>query len=331
MRGCRYRGFPFQAPASRQHTQSLGRAGFRESLRSAGFAVEFLLSRGGEDHNSFHVPTVPMVLTHFAPVAALHGNARRKWGAPPSRGQSWGFCKSTWGGSLSAGSCPAYPAPRPRSPAPESGPPQPGANANPGSIIACLRFVVRAPFSQYLDQYRSRQRTVILHEVGLLPAPAHHLPVLHGEDAVHAAQYALQMVPRVETEPAVEIQIAVVPIAVGSFGRLFRRQPLQVGQHIPLEAFDSLGDKHPSGSVGGHGPDESVAHAAVGHRALDLPGDIDHLQILARLYFDADQLHDHRPASSNASALRRKTMFRHSSEKPSASMAAAMFLISTRG
>src|ERR1035437_11035003 len=68
---------------------------------------------------------------------------------------------------------------------------------------------------------------------------------------------------------------------------------------------------------GGHHQRQTAGGAALPDHTLDVVGDIDHLQILARLHFHALQLDDHRPPPNSASALPWKISSRHSSENPS--------------
>src|ERR1035437_3077548 len=186
-------------------------------------------------------------------------------------------------------------------------------------------------FSENLNEDRPRQRPVVFDEVGPLPASAHQLTALHGEETIHAAQDALEVVAGIESQPAVIVQIAIMPVAVTSFGRLFGRQTLQVSQHIPLQAFDALRDQQTRRGVGGHGPGEAIADTTSCNSAFNPVRDVDHLQIFARLELDAGQFHNHWAPSSSVSAFTRKIRLRHSSENPRESIAAAMFLISTRG
>lgn len=71
------------------------------------------------------------------------------------------------------------------------------------------------------------------------------------------------MVAGVKAEAAIEIEIAVVPVAGRAGRRFLGREAVQMRHHIALQALDALGDDEARRRVRGHGEDDAVVQPAL--------------------------------------------------------------------
>jgi len=145
---------------------------------------------------------------------------------------------------------------------------------NPGVGLTCL-------LAQHLHHIRSKERAVVFHEIDGLPRTANDFAILDGKRTTDAAQDALQVGFRIESQAAIVIKVAVVVVIF-----IFRKYPPEMREDVFLEARDTLRHQQSRRSVASHHIHEPLLYACLADHFFHLRGDVDGLFGLPCLDFD---------------------------------------------